>query len=1620
MAVLSVEITTPGSGYTEPPTITFSGADIDLSGASNPASGTHAAAAAYLDGDLPENVDPAEVTVYPLSLELNEGASGTYSIVLSEAPSDTVVISAVVDPLSDVVVEPPSVTFTTTDWDVPLTLSVTANPDDDTEPDPATEIAHVPSGGGYENVDVPPLTVTIIEIDEPVIVAVAVASIVLAAQDVGTLYTECPQVTIGAPDAPNETTATATAVCATHFESYSLDDVGSAYYNIELQALTANGWTTHTGAFATARYGGPHNREPGTTWKVDENGSRGAKSMYSENVGAPYVYRLDDASDEHWFVLENRSSGTPRAPRVIRVHSGPLSWGGTTPDLNVEIWQSPVDLGDRAEVLHDFEFGQWQLLEDSMAMEYDDRFSDYYARVTIANGAASDRQSGYYEFSYELRPEHVPHLEATTVEVLANDDHLWGAIIPVGGGKVEGYFEANYYDWPFGFVDRDPFFFHVPEGDDFDAVVWMESDHEDGFNGTWGSIAIRKDGPLEENEDSYHQFLINDVSFDPRNPNTTLLRYRLRAGETYKLSMWSSWPPTRYDLHVHEVNEPGSDTATAVDLSITDNSQRVRGGNISTVDDVDYFRLVLDQETNVVIRAWGGDQDPTAKVNQDLNGEAELIVHGDLRNSDGSLYDTYVGRDRFTEQFRGQFASHAADGFTIFETLSAGTYYVQVRGDGSTIGPYTIAVDRHERYPDFYKDCAGTQATGVRDYLWDCQFGLKNREFPGEDINVEPVWSSHDGSGVKVLVADTGMDINHEDLRDNILVDRNKSYGFRGAQIEMKSPREYSHGTTVAGVIAARDNEIGIRGIAPRANLISYNVLQSASDDNIVSALTDGYDDIAVANHSWGSWKSLYAVATTTSAMNGLTHSLNNSYFVDGSPLGTVHVKAAGNEYYQQAYSTLEEFHSHYGWVVVCAVSDQGTKAWFSEHGSVLWVCAPSEREESMNFKDWATPRRPEDGIEQFFERYATPSTNSFNTYKNFSGTSVATPHVSGVAALIRDANPNLTWRDVKMILAATARVNDPIIADERSRWWTHYGYRVPVRDKANPETGAPWVKWSGAGRKFGRLGTDSGSHYRFSHRYGFGVVDAQAAVELAQVWPGLPEFVEAQYRSEDPPIRINDLGKTHTDVEGVTSTDRGSSTVVASADQVDFIEWLAVKAEFNSDNFRDLRVVLRSPSGTESLLSHPFDECWDAYGDAGSPHSAYHDPRGDYGPGRDGNRPSQDGCQAVPGGTSVHNRTLSLGSARHLGESPCNQIESPNAPCEWTLIVSDEEEYGQHTELNAWSMMFYGHQSGEDDNTAIDPPNGDPGDEGEGDDGDDSDGDDSDDDGSTDSDGMSGTCVADDTTLCLQNNRFKANVLFYATRNAFPQRAQLAGWTQGSGVFYLPGVSAFFEDPFVDTDDLSVVVKLLDGCDMTGGMWFTTAGSVRYRYHVILVDTVSGEQITTENPWAQVSNAHVDLGAFAEACASSAGFPAKAGARMAKPQGVAMAATAGSAGVSLHDDKFTVTASYRMGAAISGGATGDAERSTKNSALFRFMGDESFDLLVNVVNHCAMSKRYRVVIAGATINDFSITITHNESGKRREYTRSGELAVWEDRDGFMDPRSGFLNGTRVEGLCSN
>ena len=243
------------------------------------------------------------------------------------------------------------------------------------------------------------------------------------------------------------------------------------------------------------------------------------------------------------------------------------------------------------------------------------------------------------------------------------------------------------------------------------------------------------------------------------------------------------------------------------------------------------------------------------------------------------------------------------------------------------------------------------------------------------------------GAGITVAVIDTGLHEGHPDLTENVDAARGHDYSAGGHGL--LNPLN-SHGTSVAGVIAARDNTLGGRGVAPRATVYGYNLLRSDIDEDEVDAMTRNMATTGASNNSWGAIEGPGLDPAAETWEMAIDTGVTTGY----GGKGVVYVWSAGNGApFDNA--NFDGQVNYYGVTAVCAVDNRGRRSWYSEEGASLWVCAPSDGGRAGIFTTYN------------YGRYGD----------SFGGTSAAAPTVAGVVALVRAANTALTWRDVKLIL---------------------------------------------------------------------------------------------------------------------------------------------------------------------------------------------------------------------------------------------------------------------------------------------------------------------------------------------------------------------------------------------------------------------------------------------------------------------------------------------------------------------------------------------------------------------------------------------------------------------------
>ncbi|MBI4375265.1 MAG: S8 family peptidase [Elusimicrobia bacterium] len=225
-------------------------------------------------------------------------------------------------------------------------------------------------------------------------------------------------------------------------------------------------------------------------------------------------------------------------------------------------------------------------------------------------------------------------------------------------------------------------------------------------------------------------------------------------------------------------------------------------------------------------------------------------------------------------------------------------------------------------------------------------------------VNAPKAWAAARGKGVKIAVIDTGVDFKHPDLASNV------KGGWNAISKNGEFLDDHGHGTHVAGSIAALDNAEGVVGVAPEASIYGVKVLDSGGSGT--------FSDV-IAGMQWA-WENKMDIASMS-----LGASQGNDSFKEAVEAmvagGTVLIAAAGNSGgWGDENSDTVNFPAGYPGAIAIAASDsQDAVAWFSSRGPEVDFIAP--------------------GVD-------VPSTYMGGGYQSLSGTSMATPHVSGLAAL--------------------------------------------------------------------------------------------------------------------------------------------------------------------------------------------------------------------------------------------------------------------------------------------------------------------------------------------------------------------------------------------------------------------------------------------------------------------------------------------------------------------------------------------------------------------------------------------------------------------------------------------
>ncbi len=384
--------------------------------------------------------------------------------------------------------------------------------------------------------------------------------------------------------------------------------------------------------------------------------------------------------------------------------------------------------------------------------------------------------------------------------------------------------------------------------------------------------------------------------------------------------------------------------------------------------------------------------------------------------------------------------------------------------------------------------------------------------------NVTAAWRWATGAGVTVALLDDGFDVAASEAGFDAAASRAfTDAGVQGGAAAVAEGPGLVHGTTTAGDLAA--NGSGPVGVAPDATLVGVKEGFGSGTDPAQLAAGLGYaaSVAAVVNNSWGV-TGLGTAGADGRAFAAWFAAVGGAVAQGRGGLGTAIVFAGGNERASGADLGLQGIADDPRVIAVAGVERGGAVAPFSTPGAGLLVAATAT---------------------------GVLTTAPGGQVALSAGTSYAAPEVSGVVALMLQANPGLGWRDVQEILADSAYL--PVGATSSDGGFAATGVVVNAASD-----------WNGGGR-------------HFSDDIGFGVVDADTAVSLARAWTLVSD--DADQAS---------AGATAAPALALAGGRAASSLAVTSALRIQHVQ---VSVDAPGVSVAGLTLVLVSPAGTRAVL---------------------------------------------------------------------------------------------------------------------------------------------------------------------------------------------------------------------------------------------------------------------------------------------------------------------------------------------------------------------------------------------------------------------------------------------------
>ena len=567
-----------------------------------------------------------------------------------------------------------------------------------------------------------------------------------------------------------------------------------------------------------------------------------------------------------------------------------------------------------------------------------------------------------------------------------------------------------------------------------------------------------------------------------------------------------------------------------------------------------------------VMRSILNGEDVVAILNKDSDGDGLSLWEEILHNTSPDLWDTdsdtISDKDEIERGLNPSLKDSDYDGIDDNDEQTYGTSPLNPDSDedfipdGIEVLNATDPLNADEN-GDGIED--GLDGDPFLKYQWYIQSlgnvvanTVNKSTFVGDDLNILDVYhrvlGNSNGHNTIVQVVDTGVELKHEDLNVDLqnsfnAVTKGNDPTATGSvsKSDPTSPLNTGHGTAVAGILAAKTNNgLGVRGVVPRAKIAGSNWLEDQSlgelDRVWYSQIND--DNITVCNNSWG------------------TYYLKDESFERILALGTqqlrygrgrVYVFAAGNARETYGNANLSYLTNNPYVVTVASLNAQDEYASYSNPGSNILVSgyggehyytAPTIMTTSLTgesyYEDELQGRKGVITVDE--------DSNKSYTYA-MNGTSAAAPMVSGAIALVLDACPSLSWRDIRWLIA-----NSATIVDKSSQEWV-----------------------------------ENGAGLHFNTNYGYGKINPLGMIDMCR----------SQYFEPLPAMQEGQVTYSYNQTIPDNNTTLKKNIVFDSSMK---IEWVGLTLDTNHPFAGDLEINLISPMGTKINIISPNELKFAAY----------------------------------------------------------------------------------------------------------------------------------------------------------------------------------------------------------------------------------------------------------------------------------------------------------------------------------------------------------------------------------------------------------------------------------------